>query len=103
MRMRVYAEPRIQVFHPDRNSSVLLDCADLQLLFVDSDGRYWKTDSNQHPRLFADDAVELLRVVRDGSIKKEQQSATPGDPMDGSAEVSAESPHRDADSHTDTD
>ena len=57
------AEPRIVVFHLGRGVSVLLDNEDRQLLFADSDGRYWKINDEREKRLFADSAVDLMSLI----------------------------------------
>jgi UDP-N-acetylglucosamine transferase subunit ALG13 len=56
-------EPRIVVFHLGRGVSVLLDNEDRQLLFADSDGRYWKINDEREKRLFAESAVDLMTLV----------------------------------------
>lgn len=56
-------EPRIVVFHLGRGVSVLLDNEDRQLLFADSDGRYWKINDDREKRLFADSAADLIRLI----------------------------------------
>jgi hypothetical protein len=60
-------EPRIVVFHVGRGMSVLLDNDDTQMLIADSDGRYWKISNAREKSLFADSAVDLVRILRAGS------------------------------------
>ena len=66
-------EPRIVVFHVGRGMSVLLDNDDTQMLVADADGRYWKISNAHEKTLFADSAVDLMRIVRSGA-------APPADP-----------------------
>jgi hypothetical protein len=56
-------EPRIVVFHLGRGVSVLLDNEDMQLLFADTDGRYWKINDEREKRLFADSVVDLVQLI----------------------------------------